>query len=282
MLKNKLIAHNGSVQNIREIPQNIKDLYKTVWELSQKTLIDMAADRGAYIDQSQSLNIHMQDVNYGKLTSMHFHAWSKGLKTGMYYLRTKPATDAIKFTVDAEALKLEVEADRKLKQREDQRLHTSASASSTSDLERKSASSDEKQQSPLDLQRPAGLQLQSSYTTDSPLSSPLPTPLQHPAPSSSCDEDKRVSKSEPVSQTVREASSVMAELSVAPLVSGQAFDMACLEQMQPPIETQDTQAEARVQKWLDEAERRVAERQRQQEAMMCSLTNKDACDSCGS
>jgi ribonucleoside-diphosphate reductase alpha chain len=99
-MKQKLIAANGSVQNIDEIPQSIKDLYKTVWEISQKTLIDMAADRGAYIDQSQSFNVHIQNPNFGKLTSMHFYAWKKGLKTGMYYLRTKAAADAIKFTVD--------------------------------------------------------------------------------------------------------------------------------------------------------------------------------------
>jgi len=99
-IKNQLIQANGSVQNIPTIPQDIKDLYKTVWEISQKTIIDMAADRGAYICQSQSLNIHLQEPNFGKLTSMHFYAWKKGLKTGMYYLRTKAATDAIKFTVD--------------------------------------------------------------------------------------------------------------------------------------------------------------------------------------
>ncbi|MEM9830814.1 MAG: ribonucleoside-diphosphate reductase subunit alpha [Bacteroidota bacterium] len=103
-MKNRLIAENGSIQNIDEIPQNLKDLYKTTWEISQKTILDMAADRGAYICQSQSLNIHMQDPNFGKLTSMHFYAWKKGLKTGMYYLRTKAATDAIKFTVDKQAL----------------------------------------------------------------------------------------------------------------------------------------------------------------------------------
>jgi ribonucleotide reductase alpha subunit len=108
-LKQKLIANNGSVQNIDEIPAEIKALYKTVWEVSQKTIIDMAADRGAYIDQSQSLNIHMRDVNFGKLTSMHFHAWKKGLKTGMYYLRSKPAVDAIKFTVDPVLVKAEQE-----------------------------------------------------------------------------------------------------------------------------------------------------------------------------
>lgn len=102
-MKNKLISANGSVQNIAEIPQHIKDLYKTVWEIKQKTLIDMAADRGAYICQSQSFNVHMQDANFGKMSSMHFYAWKKGLKTGMYYLRTKAAADAIKFTVEKQA-----------------------------------------------------------------------------------------------------------------------------------------------------------------------------------
>ncbi|MCC5919505.1 MAG: ribonucleoside-diphosphate reductase subunit alpha [Cyclobacteriaceae bacterium] len=99
-MKNRLIAANGSVQAIPEIPQNLKDIYRTVWEIPQKAIIEMAADRGAYIDQSQSLNVHMTNVNFGKLTSMHFYAWKKGLKTGMYYLRTKAASDAIKFTVD--------------------------------------------------------------------------------------------------------------------------------------------------------------------------------------
>ncbi|HEY8511499.1 MAG TPA: ribonucleoside-diphosphate reductase subunit alpha [Cyclobacteriaceae bacterium] len=104
-MRQKLIAANGSVQNIPEIPQNIKDIYKTVWEISQKVIIDMSADRGAYICQSQSLNIHITNPNFGKLTSMHFYAWKKGLKTGMYYLRSTAAADAIKFTVDKAALK---------------------------------------------------------------------------------------------------------------------------------------------------------------------------------
>ena len=102
-LKNKIIVANGSVQDIEEVPQNIKDLYKTVWEIKQKAIIDMAADRGAYICQSQSLNLFIQNANYAKLTSMHFYAWKKGLKTGMYYLRTKAAADAIKFTVEHQA-----------------------------------------------------------------------------------------------------------------------------------------------------------------------------------
>ena len=109
-MKNRLISENGSIQNISEIPQHLKDLYKTTWEISQKTIIDMAAERGAYICQSQSLNIHMEDPNFGKLTSMHFYAWKNGLKTGMYYLRTKAATDAIKFTVDKQALQEEADA----------------------------------------------------------------------------------------------------------------------------------------------------------------------------
>ncbi len=104
-MKNKLIAAKGSVQSIPEIPQHIKDLYKTVWEISQKAIIDMSADRGAYICQSQSLNIHIQDPNFGKMTSMHFYAWKKGLKTGMYYLRSRAAADAIQFTVDKTAAK---------------------------------------------------------------------------------------------------------------------------------------------------------------------------------
>ena len=103
-IKNKLIAANGSVQKIDEIPDSLKDLYKTVWEIKQRTLIDMSKDRGAYICQSQSLNLFVDQPNFAKLTSMHFYAWESGLKTGMYYLRTKAAADAIKFTVDQMAL----------------------------------------------------------------------------------------------------------------------------------------------------------------------------------
>merc|ERR1711871_1724165 len=103
-MRTQLIAHNGSVQNL-DLPKEIKELYKTVWEIKQRHVIDMAGDRGAYIDQSQSLNIHMIDATTAKLSSMHFHGWSLGLKTGMYYLRTKAATDAIKFTVDVEQVR---------------------------------------------------------------------------------------------------------------------------------------------------------------------------------
>ncbi|UGU17298.1 ribonucleoside-diphosphate reductase subunit alpha [Sinomicrobium kalidii] len=99
-LKQELMRANGSIQHIEGIPQEIKDLYKTVWELSMKDIIDMSRQRGYFIDQSQSLNLFMENANYAKLTSMHFYAWKSGLKTGMYYLRTKSAVDAIKFTLD--------------------------------------------------------------------------------------------------------------------------------------------------------------------------------------
>merc|ERR1711953_785429 len=103
-MRTQLIAHNGSVQQL-ELPDDLKELYKTVWEVKQRTVLDMAADRGAYIDQSQSLNIHMVDATQAKLSSMHFHGWQLGLKTGMYYLRTKAAADAIKFTVEVDKVR---------------------------------------------------------------------------------------------------------------------------------------------------------------------------------
>lgn len=99
-IRNLIIAEKGSIQNISIIPEDIRNLYKTVWEIKQKVIIDMAADRGAYICQSQSLNIHIAEPSTARLTSMHFYAWKKGLKTGMYYLRTRPKADAIQFTVD--------------------------------------------------------------------------------------------------------------------------------------------------------------------------------------
>ncbi|PWJ57551.1 ribonucleoside-diphosphate reductase alpha chain [Dyadobacter jejuensis] len=98
-MKNNLVRTSGSVQAIPNIPQHIKDLYKTAWEIKQRSLLDMSADRGAFICQSQSLNIFMEEANFGKLTSMHFYAWKKGLKTGMYYLRTRAASDPVQFTV---------------------------------------------------------------------------------------------------------------------------------------------------------------------------------------
>ena len=105
-MKNRIISDGGSIQNIPNIPTDLKALYKTVWEISQRTIVQMAADRGAFIDQSQSLNIHLKDPTMGKITSMHFAGWKMGLKTGMYYLRTMAASAPIQFTVDQEQLKV--------------------------------------------------------------------------------------------------------------------------------------------------------------------------------
>lgn len=103
-IRHQIIAANGSIQSIPELPSDLKERYKTVWEIKQRNLIDMAADRGAFICQSQSFNVHMTNPNFAKLTSMHFYGWKKGLKTGMYYLRSNAAVDAIKFTVDKDQL----------------------------------------------------------------------------------------------------------------------------------------------------------------------------------
>lgn len=113
-MKNQIIANNGSIQTIDSIPADIRELYKTVWEMSVKNQIQMAADRGAFIDQSQSFNIHVAEPNYGKLTSIHFYGWKMGLKTGMYYLRTKPAANAIQFTVDKQRLNQTVQNSSKV------------------------------------------------------------------------------------------------------------------------------------------------------------------------
>jgi ribonucleotide reductase alpha subunit len=102
--RNQIIADGGSVQNVQGLDDRTKSIYRTVWEISQKSILEMAADRGAFIDQSQSLNVHIAAPSVGKLTSMHFFAWKSGLKTGMYYLRTRPKANAIQFTVDQTAL----------------------------------------------------------------------------------------------------------------------------------------------------------------------------------
>jgi ribonucleoside-diphosphate reductase alpha chain len=99
-MRHRIMAANGSVQHLEDIPAKVRALYKTVWEIKQRTIIDMAAERGPFICQSQSLNLHVASPNFAKLTSMHFYSWKKGLKTGMYYLRSNAAVDAIKFTVD--------------------------------------------------------------------------------------------------------------------------------------------------------------------------------------
>ena len=104
-MKNNIIANNGSIQHLTQIPQEIRDRYRTVWEIPMRTLIDMSADRGAFVCQSQSLNLWLEDPNYKTLTSMHFYAWQKGLKTGIYYLRRRGRHQAQQFTIEPEKAK---------------------------------------------------------------------------------------------------------------------------------------------------------------------------------
>ena len=101
-MRDNIILENGSVQNIPDFPEDLKETYKTVWETSQKTVIDMAADRAPFIDQTQSMNLWLSSPTFGKVNSMHMYAWKKGLKTGMYYLRSRSAVDAVKVTVSSE------------------------------------------------------------------------------------------------------------------------------------------------------------------------------------
>ena len=104
-MKTKIMYYRGSIQKISEIPQFLKDVYKTVWEIKQKVLIDMAADRGVYVDQSQSLNIFMESPDVNTLNKCHFYSWKKGLKTGSYYIRSKPAANSQSFTLDPDKVK---------------------------------------------------------------------------------------------------------------------------------------------------------------------------------
>jgi ribonucleotide reductase alpha subunit len=101
-IRDNIILQNGSVQNIPNFPDDLKEIYKTVWETSQRIVIDMAADRGPFIDQTQSMNLWLSNPTFGKVNSMHMYAWKKGLKTGMYYLRSRSAVDAVKVTVSSE------------------------------------------------------------------------------------------------------------------------------------------------------------------------------------
>ncbi len=212
-MKEKLIAHNGSVQDIEEIPNDIKELYKTVWEMSGKVLVDMAADRGAFIDQSQSFNVHMANVNFGKLTSLHFYAWKKGLKTGMYYLRTKAAADAIKFTVDPELMK--------------------------------SVKAKDKKTADISLPPPVSI---SASSSSSSLASPTTS------------DNEEIKQIEPFAiATATDA--------VAPMTK----EMPKSSDKEPAKDEAPADAEA----WRKK-------RQRQEEEMVCSLNNKEACMSCGS
>ena len=216
-MKNMIIANNGSIQSISGIPDDIKAIYKTVWEISQKKVLDLAADRGAFICQSQSLNVHLQSPTNGQLTSMHFYGWKKGLKTGMYYLRTRPAAQAIQFTVDASYLKNAKKAQQEAK----------------------------------------------TPKKPQPVSNPVPNTSPSPTVA-------KVSTQPPItpapSATTSSATSTVTTTSETP-VSNSAADDA-------PPDGKEADPE------YAEALRRKKERELEQEKLMCSLENKEACVMC--
>ena len=143
-MKQKIIAHGGSIQNVPGIPDNIKALYKTVWEISQKVILDMAADRGAFVCQSQSLNVHLSAPSFGQLTSMHFYGWKKGLKTGSYYLRTRPAASAIQFTVSNEEIAA-AKATKKAVSAQKAAVHTAATSAPQPPAQTSAPATDDRQ-----------------------------------------------------------------------------------------------------------------------------------------
>jgi ribonucleoside-diphosphate reductase alpha subunit len=227
-LKNKLIAHNGSVQRIDEIPADLKALYKTVWEISQKQIINMAAERGAYIDQSQSLNIHINDPTFGKLTSMHFHGWEMGLKTGMYYLRSKPAVDAIKFTVDQGMLR----AEEKKKITDTTTTPSSPAASKLLTKQRSSASAASFREKRMEeiLLSPT-----SSAFASSPLLSPSPPPFNLPSASLSSSSTTAI-----VSLPVAPAVVAAVTLPVAPVIIAAAAPSTAPVPLRPSVSISST------------------------------------------
>lgn len=228
-LKQLIIAHHGSIQNIPNIPAELKAIYKTVWEISQKAVIDMAADRGAFICQSQSLNIHLSSPTLAQLTSMHFYAFKKGLKTGMYYLRTRPAVGAIQFTVSAETLK--------------------------------TAKSQVKPASQL--------------TTQAPLPKPAPMTVNGAGAGAAGTPPAVVtSERQPVPEIKDLKISEKAAAPTPPETQVQPEQQPSSEQkpQQAPVEDEDIT--------FEEAQRRRAEREQEQEKLMCSLQNKEACVMC--
>ncbi len=243
-MKNRIIAHGGSVQNVPGIPDRIKALYKTVWEISQKVIIDMAADRGAFICQSQSLNVHLPSPSFGQLTSMHFYGWKKGLKTGQYYLRTKGAANAIQFTVSAEEQAAAKEANR------------AAAAAKKAQLTAPAV--------------PAAAKALSSATS-SVASSQVATPLLTPSAAP-------VTEVEVLSRKVG-GMSVDANITEdGPGIKKEVVEAAA------PVPAAATEESGEKKEAVDEGYAAALERQRQREyereKLMCSLENPGACTMC--
>ena len=248
-MKNMIIAHNGSVQNIPNIPDDIKAIYKTVWEISQKKVLDLAADRGAFICQSQSLNVHLQSPSLGQLTSMHFYGWKKGLKTGMYYLRTRPAAQAIQFTVDQSLLK---EAKKQNAIADTARAAVTTAAKATP------------------VRNGGSLPTPGSSLTNSPA---IPSSVPSPAV-----------KQEPVSPVPLKflPSSTSAVSAPAPSLSGTTTGspIKSIIETTNSLSLDKTEKAAEADPEFAAALERQRERQLEDEKLQCSMENKEACLMC--
>lgn len=250
-MKNRIIAHNGSVQHIPDIPDDVKAIYKTVWEISQKKVLDLAADRGAFICQSQSLNIHLQAPTVGQLTSMHFYGWKRGLKTGMYYLRTKPASQAIQFTLDHNLVKETKKAQDK---RGAQKVETSTSAEKEG---AKTASNAPAVNASVDV----AVKQESGLSTPPPESNVSPVdPVQLISQGST---DSSRSSPGPVTP---------ADIADVPVDLTKALESMGLDEKTKEAAANDPEFAAALLK--------AQERKFEEEKLMCSLENKEACLMC--
>jgi ribonucleoside-diphosphate reductase subunit M1 len=268
-MKNRIIADGGSIQRIPNIPDDIKALYKTVWEISQRTIIQMAADRGAFIDQSQSLNIHMKEPTMGKITSMHFAGWKLGLKTGMYYLRTMAASAPIQFTVDQEALKVE---DTNVARTRDGGKKRSSPGSSHSGSYNAVPRPMYMSKTPNGTATNGGAEL-----TPSPTSSPKPKINERAGtagPSPSKNRVESPAKPRPFKADAEEGDSPKLLTTDAPSVVG-SKGAAKLEEVKLPEAAEDGQDEDR------DSENEEREGDIYADAVLqCSIENKEACVMC--
>lgn len=265
-MKNRIIAHGGSVQNIDAIPADVKAIYKTVWEISQKKVIDLAADRGAFIDQSQSLNIHLTNPTFGQLTSMHFYGWRKGLKTGMYYLRTRPAAQAIQFTLSAEQIKEAKEATAR------------GAAANKASPAIAAAASPAALQTPVKSAPAGGVAavtngVQKLTFTPSAISTPPPSVFVPESTNSTADTPTKAAAASPVS---------LAKTSLVPAMAATVAASTGHEVLpaQPasPASSDKVGGDDNDDITFEEAQKRAADRA--EAALQCSIDNKDACTMC--
>ncbi|KAG6917074.1 ribonucleoside reductase large subunit Cdc22 [Tephrocybe rancida] len=250
-MKNMIIAHNGSIQNIPTIPDNVKAIYKTVWEISQKKVIDLSADRGAFICQSQSLNVHLQAPTLGQLTSMHFYGWKKGLKTGMYYLRTRPAAQAIQFTVDQSVLK-----DAKA-----QNLNVSTA--------RAAAARD----------RASGLPTPASSSSSSPAASPTPPPQPSSSASTSVPTPTPV-QTAPAAPAFTQSEAFKNAKTSEELLASLSISSNEVSSAMSPVNRAPVASTPEIDPEYAAALQRQKDRELADAQLQCSLENKEACLMC--